>query len=156
MLGTSGTLVVAQEWGTSGRLVAYDEQGHLAWQTSPAGDRLFDAALLGDRVVVREGSRWSAYDAGSGRRLWARTMPSRPQFLPYGFQLDGVPLLDDDHALLGTTTALRTLDLRTGAMTSAALPTDGISTTYWPYAVVVTDHLVAVATNTSAVVVRRE
>ena len=83
-------------------------------------------------------------------------MPSRPQFLPYGFELDSVPLLDDDHVLLGTTTALRTLDLRTGAMTSAALPTDGINTTYWPYQVAVSPGLIAVATNTGAAVVRRE
>ena len=83
-------------------------------------------------------------------------MPKRPQFLPYGFELDSVPLLDDDHVLLGTTTALRTLDLSTGAMTSAALPTDGINTTYWPYQVAVSPGLIAVATNTGAAVVRRE
>ena len=83
-------------------------------------------------------------------------MPARPQFLPYGFELDSVPLLDADHVLIGGTTALHTLDLRTGAMTSAALPTDGINTTYWPYQLAVTDRLIAVATNTGAVVVRRE
>ncbi len=31
-------------------------------------------------------------------------MPERPQFLPYGFELDSVPLLDADHALIGGTT----------------------------------------------------
>jgi hypothetical protein len=83
-------------------------------------------------------------------------MPSRPQFLPYGFSLASVPLLDADHALIGTTTALRVLDLRTGSTAEhAPLPTDGINTTYWPYQVVVTDRLVGVATNTGAVVLRR-
>jgi hypothetical protein len=83
-------------------------------------------------------------------------MPEKPQFLPYGFELADVPLLDPDHVLVGGTTALHTLDLRTGAMTSAALPTDGINTTYWPYQLAVSDRLIAVATNTAAVVVRRE
>jgi hypothetical protein len=91
-----------------------------------------------------------------GRRLWARTVPERPQFLPYGFELDNIPLLDSDHALIAGTTALHVLDLRTGEMTSAALPTDGINTTYWPYQVAVSPGLIAVATNTGAVVVRRE
>ena len=91
-----------------------------------------------------------------GHRLWARTLPTRPQFLPYGFQLDDVPLLDADHALVGTTTGLRVLDLSTGDFTATApLPTDGINTTFWPYQVAVSDHLVAVATNTSAVVLSR-
>ena len=48
-----------------------------------------------------------------------------------------MPLLDDDHVLIGGTTALHTLDLDTGAITSAPLPTDGINTTYWPYQVAV-------------------
>ncbi len=102
------------------------------------------------------GNRWSAYDTEDGRRLWTRLLPERPQFLPYGFELDSVPLLDADHALIGGTTALHTLDLRTGTMTSARLPTDGINTTYWPYQLAVSGGLIAVATNTGAVVVRRE
>ena len=158
VLGVDNGLAIAQEWragASSGRLVAIDEEGSEAWQQQPADGSVFDATLRAGRVIVRAGSRWSAYDAGTGEKLWSRTMPSRPQFLPYGFELDSLPLLDDDHALLGTTTALRTLDLRSGAMTSVPLPTDGVSTTYWPYQVVVTDHLVGVATNTSAVVARR-
>ena len=39
---------------------------------------------------------------------------------------------------------------------AAALPTDGISTTYWPYQLAVTDTQIAIATNTGAVVVDRE
>jgi outer membrane protein assembly factor BamB len=107
-------------------------------------------------VLVRSGDRWSAYDARTGALRWRRTMPGRTQFLPYGFTLGSVPLLDADHVLLGTTTALRVLDLRDGSMPEQApLPTDGINTTYWPYQVVVTDRLVGVATNTGAVVLRR-
>ncbi len=106
---------------------------------------------------MRAKNRWSAYDIENGHRLWTRVLPDKPQLLPYGFELDSIPMLDEDHALIGTTTALRTLDLRTGAMTSPApLPTDGINTTYWPYQLAVSAGLIAVATNTGAVVVRRE
>ncbi len=148
-----------QEWNSttkSTRLLALDERGNQTWYAVPARGGYFDAALRAGRILVRAGDRWSAYDIANGDLLWQRTMPKRPQFLPYGFELDNVPLLDDDHVLLGTTTALRTLDLSTGAMTSAALPTDGINTTYWPYQVAVSPGLIAVATNTGAVVVRRE
>ena len=83
-------------------------------------------------------------------------MPTSPQFLPYGYELASLPMLDEDHALVGGTTAMHTLDLRTGAMTRAALPTDGINTTYWPYQTAVSPGLIAIATNTGAAVVRRE
>ena len=148
-----------QEWNSttkSTRLLALDERGNQTWYAVPNRGAYFDAALRAGRILVRAGDRWSAYDITNGDLLWQRTMPSRPQFLPYGFELDSVPLLDDDHVLLGTTTALRTLDLSTGAMTSAALPTDGLNTTYWPYQVAVSPGLIAVATNTGAAVVRRE
>ena len=126
------------------------------WSTTPTREATFDATLMSGRILVRAGNRWSAYDTEDGRRLWTRLLPERPQFLPYGFELDSVPLLDADHALIGGTTALHTLDLRTGTMTSARLPTDGINTTYWPYQLAVSGGLIAVATNTGAVVVRRE
>ena len=161
VLGTdaaSGTAVV-QQWDTrsrTARLRAIDRKGDEHWSVVPAPGALFDAALRGGRVLVRAGNRWSAYDLQDGHRLWRRTVPARPQFLPYGFELDTIPMLDADHALIGGTTALHTLDLRTGEMTSAALPTDGINTTYWPYQVAVSDGLIAVATNTAAVVVRRQ
>jgi outer membrane protein assembly factor BamB len=137
-------------------LSAFDEEGHRAWTVRPDLAAPLDVALRGGRVLVRSRDRWEAYDATDGKRLWRRTVPRRPQLLPYGFQLEDVPLLDTDHALVGTTTGLRVLDLRTGAFTATApLPTDGISTTFWPYAVAVSPDLVAVATNTSAVVLRR-
>jgi hypothetical protein len=64
-------------------------------------------------------------------------------------------MLDATHLLLGTTTAVRSLDLDTGRMTTYPLPTDGVDTTYWPYQVVVSGDLVTVVTNTGAVVLRR-
>jgi outer membrane protein assembly factor BamB len=154
----SGVAVV-QEWSSgsrSARLLAVDRDGEDVWSATPSPGKPFDAALRAGRVLVRSGDDWSAYDLGDGHRLWKRRVPARPQFLPYGFELEDVPLLDADHVLIGGTTALHTLDLRTGSMTSAALPTDGINTTYWPYQVAVSADLIAVATNTGAVVVRRE
>ena len=152
-------IAVVQEWdggARTARLTAIDRDGHEVWSVVPAPGKAFDAALRTGRVLVRAGERWSAYDLRNGHRLWSRTVPAKPQFLPYGFELDSVPQLDADHVLIGGTTALHTLDLSTGAMTSAALPTDGINTTYWPYQLAVSDRLIAVATNTAAVVVRRE
>ena len=152
-------IAVVQEWsaepGQAG-LRAINREGEDEWDVVPARGAPFDAAMRSGRVLVRAGNQWSAYDAATGERLWRRAMPAKPQFLPYGFELADVPLLDPDHVLVGGTTALHTLDLRTGAMTSAPLPTDGINTTYWPYQLAVSDHLIAVATNTGAAVVRRE
>jgi outer membrane protein assembly factor BamB len=161
VLGTapdSGTTFV-QEWNgetRSARLIAIDAEGNQDWYAVPARGASFDATLRSGRILVRAGNRWSAYAIAGGHLLWSRLLPERPQFLPYGFELDSIPMLDSDHALIGGTTALHVLDLRTGAMTSAALPTDGINTTYWPYQVAVSPGLIAVATNTGAVVVRRE
>lgn len=161
VLGTdpgSGTAVVA-EWSTrtrAARITALDSAGHRRWSVLPARGAVFDATLRSGRILVRVGSRWSAYDISDGRRLWSKVFPDRPQFLPYGFELDSIPLLDAQHALIGGTTALHTLDLDTGTITSAALPTNGINTTYWPYQLAVSSRLIAVATNTGAVVVRRE
>ena len=74
----------------------------------PARGAYFDAALREGRILVRAGNRWSAYAVADGHRLWRRTVPAQPQFLPYGFELDSVPMLDADHALIGGTTALHT------------------------------------------------
>ncbi len=161
VLGTdpaTGTVVV-QEWGAragTALLRAINSQGNQEWFAVPARGDNYDATLRAGRILVRVGDRWSAYGIEDGHRLWTRTVPAKPQFLPYGFELDSIPLLDADHVLIGGTTALHTLDLRTGAMTSAPLPTDGINTTYWPYQLAVSERLIAVATNTGAVLVRRE
>ncbi len=153
----SGTAVLV-EWTAgvaSGRLFALDRDGQETWSVTPGGTTYFDTTLRAGRVLVRSGNEFSAYALESGELLWKRSVPAQPQFLPYGFELDGVPLLDADHALLGTTTALRSLDLRDGSITALRLPTDGVSTTYWPYQVALTPGLLAVATNTGTVVVRR-
>ncbi len=152
-------LAVLEEWNaenTEGRLYAIDRQGTEVWSVRPPATPYFDATVRSGRVLVRAGARWAAYDSSDGRRLWSRVIPDRPQFLPYGFELADVPLLDADHVLIGGTTGLHTMDLRSGTFTTARLPTDGINTTYWPYQVAVTDDAIAVATNTGAVVVRRE
>jgi hypothetical protein len=106
-------------------------------------------------VLVRGSTTLAAYDVASGRRVWQRPVPQQPQFFPYGYTLDSAPLLDADRLLLGTTTALRVLDVRSGAMRAYPLPTDGINTTYWPYQLAVSPRAVAVATNTGTVVLHR-
>ncbi len=161
VLGTdpsTGTAVV-QEWSAragTALLRAINAEGNQEWFAVPARGANYDAALRSGRILVRVGNRWSAYAIEDGHLLWTRTVPAKPQFLPYGFELDSIPLLDEDHVLIAGTTALHTLDLGSGAMTSAPLPTDGINTTYWPYQLAVSERLIAVATNTGAVVVRRE
>lgn len=155
--GSGATFVQERHSGDlSGKIVAFDVDGNPSWSVVPARNSAYDVTLRGGRLLVRQQAGLSAYAASDGRRLWTRTVPARPQYFPYGFELDAVPSLDADHLLLGTTAALRTLDLRTGDLASAALPTDGINTTYWPYQVAVSAGLIAVATNTGAVVVRRE
>ena len=139
-----------------GQLTAIDRDGKEVWSLVPSPGMAFDAALRTGRVLVRAGDAVVGVRPHRRPSAVAAHVPAEPQFLPYGFELDSVPLLDADHVLIGGTTALHTLDLRTGSMTSAALPTDGINTTYWPYQLAVSDRLIAVATNTGAVVVRRE
>jgi outer membrane protein assembly factor BamB len=159
VIGTAGGTAVFQEWDSATkrmRLTAVDDAGRQRWSVTPGDGGYFDAVLRAGRALVRDGNRWSAYSLEDGHRLWTRALPEKPQFLPYGFELGDVPLLDDDHALIGGTTALHALDLDTGVMTDAALPTDGINTTYWPYQTAVSPGLIAVATNTGAAVVRRE
>ena len=158
VIGTVGGTTVIDERadGAAPRLVGLDGEGQTSWSMSPDLGASLDTALRGGRLLVRGGDRWASYDASSGRLQWRRTMPGKPQLLPYGFTLGSVPLLDAGHALIGATTGLRVLDLSTGGFTATApLPTDGINTTYWPYQVAVSRHLVAVATNTSALLLQR-
>jgi outer membrane protein assembly factor BamB len=154
----TGTAVVS-DWSNqtqTTRLIAIDDQGSQAWYAVPARGAYFDAVLRSGRILVRAGTRLSAYAIQNGHLLWTRELPTRPQLLPSGFELADVAMLDSDRALIGGTTALHTLDLRTGRLTSAALPTDGINSTYWPYQLAVSTTLIAVATQAGAVVVRRE
>lgn len=149
--------VVVMSWGSGGAQVfALDRTGDLVWSVEPFAGFHLDATLRSAAgagwVLVRGHDRLAAYDEATGRRLWQRRTPVQPQFFPYGFELDSVPFLDGSHVLLPTTTAVRSLDLDTGAMSSYPLPTDGVSTTYWPYQLAVTAREVAVVTNTGAVV----
>ncbi|HET8604952.1 MAG TPA: PQQ-binding-like beta-propeller repeat protein [Marmoricola sp.] len=147
--------VVVMTWGPhGGRLLALDRDGSPVWSADPFPGYHLDATLRGGRVLVRADDRLAAWDAATGRRLWQESTPSQPQFFPYGFELDSVPSLDARRVLLPTTTALRVLDLDTGVMSAYPLPRDGVSTTFWPYQVAVSDRLVAVVTNTGTVVLR--
>lgn len=136
-------------------LVALDLEGREVWSATPSRGTAFDATVRGDRVVVRAGSRWAAYDTRDGSPLWDFEVPRSPQFLPYGATLASMPSLDADTLLVGSTEALVSLDLATGARTSTPLPTDGLATTYWPQRVVASPSLIGVVTNTGTVVVRR-
>lgn len=156
VLGTdvSSGLVVLMSWGPAGgRVFALDRSGDQVWSAEPFPGYHLDATLRSGQVLVRADGRLAGYDARSGSREWS--VPTPGQFFPYGFEIDAGPSLDARHVLLGGTTALLRLDLETGEMSSYPLPRDGINTTYWPYQVAVTDRLVAVVTNTGAVVLRR-
>lgn len=129
--------------------------GSETWRTTPAPGTAFDATVRGDRVVVRAGTTWTAYDAGDGTELWSSSVPATPQYLPYGTVLDALPSLDPDTLLVGATEALVRLDLRDGSRRGVPLPTDGVATTFWPVALAASPGLVGVVTNTATVVVRR-
>lgn len=149
----AGRVVLVQTTARgSARLLALDTAGHRVWAVPVPS---VDAALRSGRVLVRGRAALTAYDVTTGRRAWQRPVPQSPQFFPYGYTLDSAPLLDVDRLLLGTTAALRVLDVRSGAMRSYPLPTDGINTTYWPYELAVSPGAIAVATNTGAVVLHR-
>lgn len=154
VLGASAGRVVLTSWGPrGGEVLALDRHGMLAWSAEPFPGYHVDATVRAGRVLVRGHDRLAAYDAVTGRLLWQRSTRSSRQFFPYGFEIDSVPFLDERHVLLPTTTAVRSLDLDTGELSSYPLPRDGISTTWWPYQLAVTHRLVAVVTNTGAVLV---
>lgn len=158
VVGTTPDRVVVVRTTSGGaepELVALDHEGREAWSRTPTRGTAFDATVRGGRVVVRAGTSWSAYAADDGAPLWDFAVPENPQLLPYGAVLDAMPSLDPDTLLVPGTQALVELDLTTGERAEVPLPVDGLSTTYWPYRVVAPPGLLAVATNTGAVVVRR-
>lgn len=146
------------------RLVALSGQGsaahpgtaEVAWEVPMPDGQHVDVAVRAGVVLVREKTRMTGYDGADGRLLWQQPIATSPQVFPYGFALAAQPMLDEGHLLLAGTNALFVLDVWTGQQTSHPLPADGISTTFWPYQLVVTDRLIGVVTNTGAVVVRRE
>lgn len=157
---SAGRLLLEQADGTALRLVALDRRGRQVWTTpAPAGTNA-DVALAGGMLVLRTDRGLEGIDPTTGRRAWRTPYPSvghgtGGQLFPYGFALDAQPMIDAHHLLLGTTTALRTLDTRTGRLRSYALPIDGINTSFWPYQLTVAGNLLVVATNIGAVAVRR-
>lgn len=149
---STGTVVVQQDKPTP-QLTALDRSGHVLWTYATSANA--DAGLFGGMVLVKSGNTITGLTESAGNRAWHTSYPGQPQFFPYGFELDSQPMLDAGHLLIGATSALVRLDVRTGATRSWPLPTDGINTTYWPYQLAVTPKLIVVATNTAAVAIRR-
>jgi outer membrane protein assembly factor BamB len=158
----AGLVIVQQGSAAAGfGLVALDRNGQRVWASRPAGGAVADPALRADVIVVKTSRALLGVDARTGRRLWRTAYPGpgdskQEQVFPYGFQIGAQPMLDADHMLLGSTAALRVLDLRTGTMVAYPLPTDGINTTFWPYQLAVTGDLIVMMTNIGAVAVERE
>ncbi|MDQ6934490.1 MAG: PQQ-binding-like beta-propeller repeat protein [Actinomycetota bacterium] len=140
----------------TGRLAALDRSGRQVWSRVPPRHFYLDAAVRAGVVLLRSRTALTAYATGDGKALWHKAIPQRGQFFAYGFTLEQMSLLDENQLLVPTTSDLRILDLASGAWRRYSLPTDGVNTTFWPYQVVVTDKLIAVVTNTAAVVVRRQ
>ncbi|MGO4254987.1 outer membrane protein assembly factor BamB family protein [Marmoricola sp. RAF53] len=147
------TLVVTATAGRSA-LLALDDEGGEVWRIRPAGDAV-ESTLRGDVVLMRTKTGLDAYDAATGKPRWHTDVPTDRTYFPYGFTLSQMPSLDATHVLMPTTTALRVLDVTTGKSAPYPLPTDGISTTYWPYQLAVTPKLLGVVTNTGGVVADR-
>jgi outer membrane protein assembly factor BamB len=155
VVGVDAGLVVVVERGPAGvRMFALDDTGSERWSTEPV-DAAYEATLRGGTVVMKSSSALYGYDAASGQLRWRTDVPTDRTFFPYGFTLSQMPSLDADHVLMPTTTALVVLDLADGSQQSHPLPTDGISTTYWPYQLAVTQDAIGVVTNTGGVVARR-
>jgi hypothetical protein len=155
VVGVAAGLVVVVERGPGGvRMFALSDEGIERWSTKPV-DAAYEATLRGGTVVMKSAGALYGYDAVSGRLLWTKAVPTDRTFFPYGFTLSQMPSLDEEHVLMPTTSALVVLDVRDGSQESYPLPTDGISTTYWPYQLAVTQDAIGVITNTGGVVVRR-
>lgn len=136
------------------RLVSLDATLRERWSVVPAGNAV-ESTLRGDVLLMRTRAVLTAYAASTGEQLWRRAIPVESTYFPYGFTLSQVPSLDETHVLMPTTTSLEVLDITTGKSTTHALPTDGVSTTYWPYQLAVTPDAIAVVTNTGGVVAER-
>jgi outer membrane protein assembly factor BamB len=156
-----GQLVVTERTvgvaGPTGRLFALDTgTGKQLWTVEePAGGQV-DVALRGGVVLVRTSTALFGYAGATGSLRWHTRLPKGKQVFPYGFALDQQPMLDEHRVLLAGTEALFALDVRTGKQQRFRLPVDGISTTYWPYQLAVTDQVIGVVTNIGGVVVARQ
>ena len=156
VVGVDSGRVVAVERGTGEvRLFALSESGQEVWSTPPQ-DAAYEATLRDGVVVMKSASALYGYDDETGKQLWNEKVPTDRTYFPYGFSLAQMPSLDDTHVLVPTTTALVALDVHDGSETDHPLPVDGINTTYWPYQLLATPDLLAVVTNTGAVVAGRD
>jgi outer membrane protein assembly factor BamB len=146
-------VMVRNAGGTA--LLALSATGSELWRVRPR-DGASQATLRGDTVVTRTDASLDGYDVGTGKLLWHRDLPTDRTYFPYGFTLDQMPSLDAGTVLMPTTSSLVVLDVRTGRQRELAMPTDGVSTTYWPYQLVSTDRLIGVVTNTGGVLADRD
>lgn len=152
-IGDDGGIVAMLQRAETDELVALDEEtGRVLWRQSLAGAD-HDATVRGGVVLVRTERRLAAHDLATGKPLWSNPIRRQPQRFPYGFRLAEQPMRSDHELVLGATDALVVLDVRSGSERELPLPTDGLSTTYWPYRVVTTPDGLALATNTGAVLV---
>lgn len=131
------------------------ENGSLSWQR-PLPQAAYSSTLRGDTVLVKSAAQVVAYQAADGEQRWSFDVPTDRTFFPYGFTLGLMPSLDETHVLVPTTTSLEVLDVITGKHTDYPLPTDGVSTTYWPYQLLSTDRLIGVVTNTGGILADRD
>lgn len=156
VVGVAGGRVVVVVRSAAGveMLALDDEDGSVLWQVRTQGGA-FEASVRGAVVVTKSPAGLVGHDARTGEVRWRFVTPTDRTYFPYGFTLAQMPSLDAEHVLLPTTTSLGVLDVTTGKATSQPLPTDGVSTTYWPYQVLVTQDLIGVITNTGGVLARR-
>jgi len=136
-------------------LMALSPSGSELWRIRPR-DGAYQATLRADTVLMRTGSSLDGYDVETGKLRWHHDVPTDRTYFPYGFELGQAPSLSRDELLLPTTSSVVVLNLLTGRERVLPLPTDGIRTTYWPYQLVSTDHLIGVVTNTGAVLADRD
>ncbi len=157
VVGVADGRVVVMVTTTAGYdLVALnDEDGTELWRAQTSGFA-HEATLRDGVVVTRSPAGLAGYDSADGSLRWRLPTPTDRTFFPYGFTLGQMPSLDAEHVLLPTTTALQVLDLRDASSVSYPLPVDGVSTTYWPYQLLVTEDVLGVVTNTGGIVARRE
>lgn len=150
-----GSALVLSRTTAGTDLVALSAEGSELRRTALApGAR--EATLRGQVVVVRGKAGLRGYDVATGNPLWQRAIPTDRPYVPLGFPLSQMPSVDADHLLLPTVSSLELLDLTDGTSESFAMPTDGLSSAYFPYQLLVTARHLGVVTNTGTVLATRE
>lgn len=156
VVGTTATSVLAMVRNATGTdLVGLAVTGQEQWRTElAAGAR--EATLREDVVVVRSKAGLDGYDVAAGKVRWHRAIPQDRPFIPLGFSLTQMPSIDAGHLLVPTVSSLELLDLADGSSVSYRMPTDGLSSAYFPYQLLVTARHLGVVGNTGAVLAARE